>query len=302
MKLGLIVVYMVSEDNKKLLDIHLEKIKQNTTVPFTLYAGINILIPKFKSILEECRFVKICECDAYEGPQDEWKPIYEHSYYLEKLIDMALDDGVTHIAILHPDSFPIKRGWETYLTEKLEDGCDLISIFPEMSAFTFFKSNFYKKYKPTLLPNSADINKRSWKSFQKNNTPNFLIESGMGIAYKAYLEKLTWSKLIRSNKGEYHNSFGSVFEDVVFHLGSASDWRERVMKGHLKNSFINNVKTSLVQSIPTVIKNKIKNVLPQNVIYPEIKSNKETYEYIRNQLLNNTEKFLEYLRYGENIS
>ena len=58
MKLGIIVVYLVDEDNEKLLELHLKKIKENTTSPYTVYAGINMLLPQFVNKLKQYNFVK----------------------------------------------------------------------------------------------------------------------------------------------------------------------------------------------------------------------------------------------------
>lgn len=221
MKLGIVVVYLVSENNEKLLEIHLEKIKENTASPFTVYAGTNMLLPQFVDKLKQYPFIKICDCTSYKGPNEERRGAKEHSHYLEQLIKIAIGDGVSHIVIMHPDSFPIKIGWEKYLAKKLSESCVLVSIFPAMSGYTFFNRDLYTKYHPRLLPNTQEELSTSWINFQKANQAINLVETGMGYGYKTYLEKLAWYRLKRTNKGEYHNHFGSIFEDIVFHLGSA---------------------------------------------------------------------------------
>ena len=65
MKLGIAVVYMVSERNERLLDLHLSQIEKNTTIPYTIYACVNHLLPQFLPKLEQNPRVTICPCEPY---------------------------------------------------------------------------------------------------------------------------------------------------------------------------------------------------------------------------------------------
>jgi hypothetical protein len=299
-KLGIVVVYLVSEDNEKLLDIHLEKIKENTASPFAVYAGTNMLLQQFVDKLKKYPFIKICDCTRYKGPNEERRGAKEHSHYLEQLIKTAIGDDVTHIAIMHPDSFPIKVGWEKYLARKLSESCVLVSIFPQMSACSFFNRDFYNKYKPNLLPYTHEELSSSWINFQKANQATNLIETGMGYGYRIYLEKSVWYKLKRTNKGEYHCHFGSIFDDLVFHLGSAAEYQSRPMKGYTKFSFFHYFKKLVIKILPNKIKEKIKYSLPHTVLYPEIEKNKDAFLKSREALFNETEEFISFLRNGNN--
>ena len=298
MKLAIIVVYLVSEDNEKLLRIHLNKIKENTTSSFTIYAGTNLLLPQFVNKLKKYDFVKLFKYNNYIGQNENRRGAKEHTYYLEQLIKAAIDDGVSHIAILHPDSFPIKIGWETYLEDKLSETCALVSIFPQMSSCMFFNREFYLKYQPRLLPTAQEEQSLSWINFQKTNLADNLVETGMGHSYKTFLEKLDWYKLNRTNRGEYHNHFGSIFEDIVFHLGSASEYKSRPMTGYSNDSTFHYLKQVSVNILPVGIKNKLKNIIPDKLLYPEVKKNKSDFIKIRDLLLNDTEDFLNFLRNG----
>lgn len=302
MKLGIVVVYLVSEDNERLLEIHLEKIKENTTSPFTVYAGTNLLLPQFVHKLKQHDFVKLCDCHNYKGPDEEDRGTKEQSHYLEQLIKTAIDDGVSHVVIMHPDSFPIKVGWEKYLANILSKTCVLVSNFPAMSGCTFFNRDFYINYQPRLLPNPQEELSTSWINFQKVNQATNLVETSMGYGYKAYLENLTWYILKRSNRGEYHNYYGSIFEDVVFHLGSASEYNNRPMRNYDRDSTYNRIKQFVVNILPNSIKKKIKSSLPDKILYPEIKKNKSDFFKIRKALFDETEEFLNFLRNGNKIN
>ncbi len=302
MKLGIVVVYLISEDNERLLEIHLEKIKENTTSPFTVYAGTNLLLPQFVHKLKQHDFVKLCDCQDYKGPDEDNRGTKEQSHYVEQLIKIAIDDGMSHIVIMHPDSFPIKVGWELYLAKKLSDSCVLVSNFPAMSGCTFFNRDFYIKYQPRLLPSIEEEFSTSWINFQKVNKTTNLVETGMGYGYKAYLEDLTWYILKRTNRGEYHNYYGSIFKDVVFHLGSASEYNNRPMRNYANDSTYNRTKQFVVNLLPISIKKKIKSTLPDKILYPEVKKNKSDFLKVRKSLFNETEEFLNFLRIGNKIN
>lgn len=292
-------MYLVDDANERLLDIHLEKLKEYTTSSFTLYAGINMLMPKFVDKLKQHDFIKPVMCGDYIGEDEDRRGAKEHSYYLTQLINTAIKDGMTHIAIFHPDSFPIKIGWDTYFGNKLSDTCVLVSIFPQMSGFTFFNRNYYINNNPRLLPRAQEESSSTWIDFQKENRAIGLVETGMGYAYNAYLKGLSWYKLNRSNRGEYHNHFASIFDDYIFHLGSASEYKNRPMTGYIKDSTYNKIKRSVINSIPISIKNKLKKIIPNKIIYPETNQNKKDYLKIRRLLLNNTIEFLNFILTGD---
>ena len=61
MKLGIVVVYLVSDRMGPLLDLHLRKIEECTDVPYTVYGSVNRLQPEYRHILDSRRDVKTFE-------------------------------------------------------------------------------------------------------------------------------------------------------------------------------------------------------------------------------------------------
>jgi len=76
MKLGIVVVYLVKEEDEKLLDLHLTQIDKHTEMPYTIYGSVNRLLPKFRKKLEKHPKVKLCEC-----PSMDLRSTREHTFY-----------------------------------------------------------------------------------------------------------------------------------------------------------------------------------------------------------------------------
>ena len=152
MKLAILVVYLVSDENEKLLDIHLEQIDKYTNSPYKIYASVNLLSLKQRQNLIRHPKIKICDCPDYEGPMDRDRALYEHSYYLDHLVKCALEDNKTHIVVMHPDSFPVKFKWESILMEYLSESCQLVTLHYSPTSCLFFKSEFAINYQPSFAP------------------------------------------------------------------------------------------------------------------------------------------------------
>jgi hypothetical protein len=173
-KLGIAVVCLVIERNEKLLDLHLRQIEKYTDVPYTICGSANKLLPQFRAKLEKNPKGKICKCEHFDvsswTTRDDisFKCRDEHTFYVEQLIKYAIDDGVSHVAILHVDSFPIQRGWATQLAAKLSSECVLEEILKDeqndrnpLSDCMLFHRDFYTKYHPILLL-SEDVVHTLW--------------------------------------------------------------------------------------------------------------------------------------------
>lgn len=209
-KLGIIVVYMVNPEDAKLLDLHLEYIEKYTDVPYTIYGSANRLLPQFRQQLEQHPRIKICDC-----PVTDLRGAAEHAYYLEHLTKYAVDDGVSHIVTMHVDSFPISLNWTQELLGRLDDKCVFVTLAGINTACLFFRRDFYLRYKPRfLIAEEVHQSKKYWQ-FQKTN--DFVPQSGVGFAFKAYQEGLAWYCLTELR----HRKRGTgIFDNKIFHLGS----------------------------------------------------------------------------------
>lgn len=208
MKLAIIVVYIVSPENAGLLDLHLAQIEKNTSSPFTIYAGVNRLLPQFRHLLACNERVKICRC-----PDTDLRSVSEHSFYLEHLTKYAIQDGATHIVTLHLDSFPVRQAWDMELASKLIDSCSFVTLEGINTACLFFHRDFYLKYKPTyLITDDIRSGKEYWQ-FQKK----FDIDphSGSGFAFRAYQKGLFWHCLKKSIRGKEKMQ---IFGNMILHL------------------------------------------------------------------------------------
>ena len=217
MKLGIVVVYLVAEENEKLLDLHFSQVEKHTKVPYTIYAGVKQLSPKIRLKVEQHPRVKICEI-----PETSLHLVEEHSFYLEYLVKKAVEDGVSHIVTLHVDSFPICSGWAEALAGRLSESC--VFATPFYGAYTaclFFQRDFYLKYQPTFLLTEDQRASMKYKQFCKGF--GHIPHSGIGYIFRAYSEGVSWYPLAESNKGDARfGFFNIIYEDLFFHLGAAA--------------------------------------------------------------------------------
>lgn len=213
MKLGILAVYMVREEHEKLLELHLSRIEQHTTVPYTIYGSANRLLPQYRQRLKQHPKVRLHELPATDlrGPE-------EHSYYLERLVRLAIEDGASHIVTLHVDSFPIRDGWVEALIGKLSASCVFSTIAGINTACLVFHRDFYVKYRPTFLLSEEEQKSAKYKKYFQEVAP--IRHSGIGYGFKAYQEGLSWYYMRKSSR--YAELDGpAIYDDLIFHLRGA---------------------------------------------------------------------------------
>jgi hypothetical protein len=213
MNLGIAVVYLVDEGNAALLDLHLHQIEKCTRIPYTIYACTNRLAENLSARLDQDPHIKIIDC-----PKTEKRNAEEHSHYLERLVQAAVEDGASHIVTLHVDSFPIRAGWAESLAEQLATEHPLAALeYGPYTACLFFCRDFYLDYRPHFLLSDDEQASPSYAGFSA--LYRHILHSGIGYLFRAYTAGLNWHPLTESNAGL---SQGVVYANSVFHLhGSA---------------------------------------------------------------------------------
>jgi len=204
MKLGIVVVYLVSDGNEKLLDLHLEYIRRNTDVPYVIYGAAERLRSDLRHRLEEATDVTICEL-----PGTNHRRKHEHAFYLEQLIRRAVEDGSTHIVTLHVDSFPVKTEWARQLARRLGPSTPFVTINGAFTSCLFFSKAFYREQRPTLLLPDEELDSEEYRAFSES-FPH-IPHSGVGYLFLAHRLGLTPVFLPTTNN--------RVFGDLVFHFG-----------------------------------------------------------------------------------
>jgi len=292
MKLGIIVVYMVSEENESLLALHLKKIEQNTLIPYTIYAGVNNLSPKYRMQLEQHLEIQICEC-----PATEFTGAREHSHYLEHLVKIAVEDGVSHIATLHLDSFPIRSGWAAELAGRLSESCAIVTLEHINTACLIFHRDFYLNYHPTFLLSYSELESPEYKEYSQIS--DVICHSGIGYGFKAYLEGFS-CYFLSDSSGKVDDPFGRIYDDLIFHLQGAVRFvpESRNISVIKKQSYIQ-MSGRAVKIVKRIIPKSLKKVLSSNpAINVKHLLHMSKFEHSRKQLLEDPESYLNYLRTG----
>ncbi len=297
MKLGIAVVYAILPGDEELIDLHLRYIERCTRVPFTLYAAVSRLPSDVRERLAAKPYVRVCSI-----PTTDLRSSRENAYYLERLIATAIDEGSTHVATLHVDSFPIRDGWATDLATALSTDYSFAAIVRNescdpkpMTAGLFFPREFYVRYEPSLLISNEEMQSATGRAYIRqlvNPT-----ESGSGYGFLAFEQELKWFPLLRSNAKADHYYFGSIHGDLIFHLGAAAAERHD-FTGAREWLRAGRVRRRAAFLLPTAIKRLIKFVIPQRVLFPEHVIHKRAYASVRKSLMTNPEGYVHYLRTG----
>ena len=298
MKLGIVVVYMVKPENAELLDLHLNKIRTLTTVPYTIYAGVNRPPP---SLLERLKVEAGLEIVPL--PETDLSSSAEHSFYLEHLIERALNGDVTHVVTLHVDSFPIRHDWAEVIAAQLKGNTALATLSKNRfligySACLFFRRDFWEECRPRLLLTAADRSSQEYERFARDYRYHDE-ESGAGYLFRAYASGKEFMLLERSNAGEDVGQFGSVHGDLVFHLEGAYRYdklseEERATANKARRKALIVAKNRLKRCVPKAVRRRAR-----GLSLPLINSwERPLYDEARRALLDDPEGYLERLRAG----
>lgn len=265
MKLGILVVYLVAEDDERLLDIHLSQIEKHTSVPYYIYASTNRLSPRFRAKLDRLPYVKICATQDTVLRGGE-----EHAYYLDRLAEAAATDDVTHLCTLHLDSFPIRDGWAEEAAAGLSGKCVLSGVqrdaqtdWKPATEFMLFTREFYLQYRPTFRIAAEVAESEAYKQYSAAcpHTP----DSGVGYGFAIWAAGLSWLPILPVDRARNLYYSGGIYGDVVFHLGGAVFYRAKrkpAKPGEMRlAAMLSVLRSTVIKIIPWRIRRRILPVL-----------------------------------------
>lgn len=212
MKIAILVVYVFTEANRKLFDIHLDRIRRHTRTDFRIFAAAHKLPPAMRRHVAAQPEVEIVDCEVPEtyGVREE------HAHCLDRLVAHAMAGGATHFMTLHLDSFPIADGWHDDLEESLRQGAVLAALVPNgYSAGLFWPRAFQERYEPRMLVDKAIYDTPRFAEFQAAYRDIDHVETGLGYIYRAWDLDLPWRAL--GTDGER-----KIYDDLLFHLVGAT--------------------------------------------------------------------------------
>jgi hypothetical protein len=129
---------------------------------------------------------------------------------------------------------------------------------------------------------------------------NHIVETGVGFGFKIFTAGLAWYPLEKSNKVNDYPAFGNIYGDLIFHLGE-SVWRPDFGGGSHRSQrtgrpslafFLRKASDALKPILPAQVKQLFGPRVQTQIVTP-------MYEYVRQQLLDDPEGYLNYLRTGE---
>jgi len=300
-KLAIIVVYYLNDADIDVLDIHLQSIIKNTHSNYTIYGVANRVSDTVKQHLEKYKNLELVSLESFNGTGSE-----EHSFYLDKLINYAINSGQsTHICTLDCDSFPIKENWEQSLYKTITNESPVTAVsrvengdtFLPHPSMTFFASDFYIENKFEFFPSKEKINEPSFQNFLF--TTKQKIDSGIGLAYLLYSKNIKWTPLLRSNKHNDHFLLAGIYGDLIFHLGSMS-WSNRDFRKDRSESFRIQlavfIRNKIIHCPVGSFRRQLLNLIEQPALDKIKHRNQKTYKNIRQQLNENSERYMNYLQ------
>jgi hypothetical protein len=213
MRLAIVVVCMVRDEHAPLLDVHFDRIARHTTATYTVHASIGTLPPTLRGRVRDRAHVRL-----HELTPTQLRGSAEHSYYLEQLVSRAVDDGATHVATLHVDSFPVRDGWAETLAQRLSGGVAFATTADINTACLFFTREFYLAHRPAFLVSAAERASPAFDAYVRAASPPD--HSGIGYGFRAWQVGLSWHCMPASSVRR-ERAGAEIYDDLVFHLKGA---------------------------------------------------------------------------------
>ncbi|WP_323004487.1 hypothetical protein [Denitromonas sp.] len=227
MKLAILVVYFLRDENIPILDLHLKSLNAYTEGDFVIYG----VAPRVSDAVRS-RLAGVPNLEMVDVEPTGFVGSKEHSYYLNKLCEHAIANGAERLCTMDVDAFPVIEGWNRQLESEIGAGNHLAAVFRQENNDTalphpsccYFSSEFYRRYAPTFLPDESVLSGPEFSEFL--STTGQKPDSGIGVGFTVWKHQLPWKRLYRSNKRNDHYLLAGLYGDIVFHLGAMS-WTDR---------------------------------------------------------------------------
>jgi len=302
MKLGIACVYFYPDDNKWILDLQLEYLAQTLRgYNYTIYAGANRLTPDLRDRLETAAHVKVVPLPWYAGAGSCGHAFhtasYEHAFYLDRLLNTAVDDGCNYVAAIDADSFPIIPDWPHRLLAQMGDSVRLAAVLCAEDKDThlphpcgyFMRSSFLVERQPKLLASDDELASAPFREFLEVTGQR--ADTGIGYGYVLWRNRETWLQLLRSNRVSLHYLMAGIYGGVFFHLGAGS--RTPVFVGDYPERWVR--AAGLMRNLPLL--RRIAPALHDRYV----RDNSRIFESISRRLKDDPRRFIEDLA-GDNSS
>ena len=220
-KLAFVCVYYLDNDDASIIALQLDAInKAMDGEDYTVFAAAERLVSAGQQSLKQDSHVRFPEL-----PKTDLKGNREHAFYLDRLVATAFEEGFDWVCTLDVDSFPVGTGW---FERAVSEGHALSAVFREENSDTFLphpcgmliSRRFYEDFRPEFLPDQAVLKSQPFLDFLASTGQR--IDTGIGYAEALWKHKISWQRLVRSNKKNVHHLIGGIYGDAIFHLGALS--------------------------------------------------------------------------------
>ncbi len=280
----LVVYFLRTDDDLPILALHLDRIAAHTHVPFTVYGAANRVTPAARRMLEERSWLRLCEIEStgLRGSR-------EHAYYLDALAALAAADGVDRLITLDVDSFPISDHWIETIAGASKSGVAGIlraengdTVLPHPSC-VMVEAEFFDRYRPSFSPDS-DFSPEFRRFLRSTGQAG---DTGLGLAYTLWAQKLPWGRLLRSNAVDLHPVIAGVYADSVFHLAGVASGTifRRDLQASRVHRLTNPLERLPLAGSPGKCKTAVLTSLRSRATRAIVERNRNVYVAVRTRLL-----------------
>ena len=286
---AILCVYYVDDSTKWIVDLQLKCIEQySERYDYTIYTCITKGDVWLTDKLQSQDHLVLLEAES-----ESKNPSKQHGDSLTLLFDAAKQQGHNMIVTLDMDSFPINSNWLLDMRQQTEN-CDGVSAVhriengdkflphPCGAAFSkqFIDNVDFSFYPPEALLANDEF--RQFLSLTKQR-----VDTGAGLAFELWKNKLSWHPIMRSNKQDLHYLIAGVYGGIIFHLGATS--RAPVFHKELADNRLL-AKTRIFNKIPFLY--RIHSYFVTRITNKKIATNLNLLKNIKSQLIDNYEEFI----------